>query len=650
MRVLFYCQHVLGMGHMFRSLEIARALSGHNVLFVTGGPEVSLEIPEHVRHERLPGLRMDAAFSALLPTPETHGLTIEEIKTARKTRLLELMRSFRPQVFLVELYPFGRRAFGFELKPALEWAARNRCRRVCSLRDILVEKKDQDAYEQRVLKLLHAHFDTLLVHADPDMCDLEQTFSRFADIKIAATYTGYVAAAPDPGKVAALRDELRLSPGTSLIVASAGSGSVGYELLSGAIEASALLAPHMNHRLCVFSGPLLDDDAYSALERRARTMPQVRLRRFSARFTTWLGAADLSLSMGGYNTVMSLVAAGTYGLVSPFAQNREQRMRAELLQARGALSLLEPHELAPEALASRMRQALQASSPIPDVNVQGAANTARCLEALHAPAQRRGSVQRAVCRPWTNGGQESWDDFFQKLRDIARGGETSFFFRADDVAVPGEKCAGMLGLFLRHNVPLWPALVPAWLHEEHWRVLRAQSRDSGLFVWHQHGWLHRNHQVWGKKSEFGSDRALAHKRSDLLKGRERLDTLLRNRFTPIFTPPWNRMDAGTMRIISDLGYGALSGDHKLARLAATLPPNHGALPVHSIQVDLHTRRETDDQTALDGLLREFAAGVAAGCVGVMLHHQRMNGQSFAFLDRLLATVPHLGWQPVKVFH
>ena len=46
---------------------------------------------------------------------------------------------------MLELYPFGRKAFRFELDPVLE-GIRDRslgpCRVVCSLRDVLVEKKN----------------------------------------------------------------------------------------------------------------------------------------------------------------------------------------------------------------------------------------------------------------------------------------------------------------------------------------------------------------------------------------------------------------------------------------------------------------------------------------------------------------------------
>ena len=59
MKIILYCQYVWGMGHLFRSVELARALSEHDVILVAGGREVDIELPEHVTLVRLPGLYMD---------------------------------------------------------------------------------------------------------------------------------------------------------------------------------------------------------------------------------------------------------------------------------------------------------------------------------------------------------------------------------------------------------------------------------------------------------------------------------------------------------------------------------------------------------------------------------------------------------------
>lgn len=411
MRIVFYSQHVLGVGHLFRSLEIAAALAPHQVDLVTGGEHVAMPLPPHVRHIPLPPLCMDADFKQLLtcrPTPAESRASQtphpsnspEFVLNERRRRLLEHVRAVRPDLFLVELYPFGRKRFGFELLPVLEAIRRGepgRCRSVCSVRDILVEKQDPEKYESRVVEQLNSWFDLVLVHADPRLVRLEETFSRIRDIVPRVRYTGYVVAPVDVGAGRRLRESLRLATGQKMIVASVGGGAVGLELLEAVLEASALLQSRVSHQLWMFTGPFMADSAHAALAHRAADLEEVHVRRFTGQFGTWLAAADLSVSMAGYNTTMNLLAAGTFGLVRPFAQNREQAMRSQRLERLGVLWMLQPEDLDPQRLAKRISEALEVARQrkqgtglgrTPDdalrIDVNGAAATKQILEAFCA--------------------------------------------------------------------------------------------------------------------------------------------------------------------------------------------------------------------------------------------------------------------------
>ena len=66
MKIVLYCQNLVGIGHYLRSLEICRALRGHEVILVTGGPPIDIPPPDHVREVRLPGLTMDFGFKNLV--------------------------------------------------------------------------------------------------------------------------------------------------------------------------------------------------------------------------------------------------------------------------------------------------------------------------------------------------------------------------------------------------------------------------------------------------------------------------------------------------------------------------------------------------------------------------------------------------------
>ena len=389
MKIIQYCQHVLGVGHYFRSLEIARALHHHEIVLVTGGPPVEVDLPSHVTEYRLPGLQMDGGFTVVSPTDANRAL--DEVREERKRLLYSLFERSAPDIFLIELYPFGRKSFGFEILPLLEAIHRgdlSSSKVVCSLRDILVEKGNQKTYEQRVLDILNKYFYGLLVHADETLVSLSETFESTNRIEIPVIYTGFVTPRPKPGQGKKVRTLLGLNSDEALIVASAGGGRVGEDLLRTVVEAYARLSAERRIRLCVFTGPFMAETHFSALSERADLLPGVQLKRFTADFLSYLAAADLSISMAGYNTCMNILSTGVNSLVLPFAQNREQRIRAEKLAARGALSLLKGEDLEPSRLANLIAEALD-SEIKPGriaVNLDGARETARWLEHWHTRA------------------------------------------------------------------------------------------------------------------------------------------------------------------------------------------------------------------------------------------------------------------------
>jgi len=386
MKIVQYCQHVLGVGHYFRSLEIARALHRHEVVLVTGGPPVEVNLPRHVTEYRLPGLQMDGAFTAVSPTDDNRAL--DEVKEERKTLLYSLFQKTSPDLFLIELYPFGRKSFGFEILPLLEAIHRgdfSSTKVVCSLRDILVEKESQKTYEQRVLGVLNKYFDGLLVHADEKLVSLRETFESTDKIEISVVYTGFVTPRPDAGGGKKVKTCLGLERDEALIVASAGGGRVGEDLLRAVVEAHARLVAVRRLRLCVFTGPFMSETHFLALSERVNSLPRVQLERFTTDFLSYLAAADLSISMAGYNTCMNILAAGTPSLLFPFAQNREQRIRAKKLAALGGFNLLKEEDLEPSRLATLIAEALHSGiKPVSvSLNLDGARETARCLERWH---------------------------------------------------------------------------------------------------------------------------------------------------------------------------------------------------------------------------------------------------------------------------
>ncbi len=381
MKIACYCQHVLGIGHFHRSLSICEELSlRHDTVMILGGPEVPL--PEtDVRFFHLPGLKMDETFSNLLPCRE--GADVQQIKEQRQKELFSFLQEYQPDVFLVELYPFGRKAFRFELDPVLQSmksGALSPCLRLCSLRDILVEKKKREKYENRVLATLNELFDGLLVHSDPAVIPLEQTFSRLHEISIPLHYTGFIARPAAAEIENSIRQQLMLQPAEKLIVASIGGGSVGAELLHAVVDTAPVLNEQKLH-FHLFCGPYSAPQLKASLQQKSGA--DVTIHSFSKDFPQWLQAADLSISMAGYNTCMNILAAKVPALLYPFAQNREQEMRIAAFSHSAPLAALNKTDLKPENLAKQILKMLQFGKKDSPVNLDGVQETSQIIEILH---------------------------------------------------------------------------------------------------------------------------------------------------------------------------------------------------------------------------------------------------------------------------
>lgn len=380
MKVSYYCQHVLGIGHFHRSLEICRAIARHHqTTLILGGPPVVVAEPG-INVVKLPGLQMDTTFNNMTPCQRDRSL--EEVKTERTSLLFNHFKQYRPDIFITELYPFGRKAFKFELEPilvALQNGSLPQCSCYSSVRDILVEKASgREKFEQRVVQTLNTFFDGVLVHADPEVVTLNETFGRLNDVIIPVHYTGFVTkTVPHPVSIE-VRKRLGLQEEDKLIVASIGGGNVGYELLYSVIDAFEILTDSTSAHLQLFCGPYCDEKVYNDLQQKRRDSITIDL--FTDNFPGWLKAADLSVSMAGYNTSMNLLQAGIPSLVYPFKQNREQRLRAEKLSSNVPLSVLEESDLTPENLAIIMSKQLQQPKYITKINLDGAKETVRQLQ------------------------------------------------------------------------------------------------------------------------------------------------------------------------------------------------------------------------------------------------------------------------------
>ncbi len=368
-----HVQHLLGTGHVVRAAAIGQALArrGVKVTLASGNlipPTLDVSALKIVQ---LPPVRAkDAHFDALI-TPE--GVEIDE--NWREQRLKATLEAFASQEFdllLSETYPFGRRQFVFELEPLLQTArARGAAPLIAtSIRDILV-RKQQLWKEEWMADHARAHYDRILVHSDPDLIRLEDSFP-FADrVSDLVRYTGFVGASERPNAKGV--------EGVGEVIVSCGGGAVGQSLLEAALHCPSLTrnASELVWRLLV--GHDMTQDQFLDLQSQAQgTMIVERAR---SDFPDLLKRARLSISQAGYNTVLDILNAGVPSVLAPFSQVREteQQQRADALVKRGRVVAVRESDLTPKTLAHAVDETLKVPPQELKVRFGGADASAEIL-------------------------------------------------------------------------------------------------------------------------------------------------------------------------------------------------------------------------------------------------------------------------------
>ena len=371
-RVLIHVQHLMGIGHQSRVALIARALdrAGAEVIYVSGGfPVPGLDVGGAEIVQLSPARAADSRYRALVdgdlrPVGDSW-------RRARRDHLLRILDERRPDVVVTETFPFGRRLLRFELSPLLERLATEHpaTRLVSSVRDI-VERRSKPEREREARDLVRSRYHRVLVHSDATLAPFGASFPLAAEIADRIAYTGYVAKEHGPSTGDDGRDE---------IVVSAGGGRVGEALLRVAISARAR-SSHARRTWRILVGPDFPEAGFDSLRREAPA--GVRVERNRPDFPHLLSRCRASVSQAGYNTVTDLIRAGARAVLVPFAEagEREQTLRARLLESRGIAVMLDPERLAPGSLAAALDVAAGLPRPSLDsIDLDGARRSAELL-------------------------------------------------------------------------------------------------------------------------------------------------------------------------------------------------------------------------------------------------------------------------------
>lgn len=375
-KLLFYCQHSIGIGHLIRSFALANSLKKTFLVTLVSGGDFpkGLSIPDGISFVQLSPIGLD--LNNNLEAIESDE-PIYKVMRSRQNKILKIYNEIEPDVFVSEHFPFGKIQFMGDLLPLLKRIkfSDKPVIVVCSLRDILEPKSMTKKINQDIsIKLINEYYSSILVHGDENFITLNKTCPQLSRINVPVYYTGYVTDEKYHTKI----DRTAFNE----IVLSAGGGKIASPFITKMVCSFKKFGFGEGISLKVITGPTFPKGDWIELQSLVKNEPGIVLLRSVESLTNVWKNAKLSISMGGYNTVMEVICSRIPALIIPYCNesNSEQEIRAIKLQKEGLVETIDFEKLSKEEITEAVKNTLNFNPVDRDLNLNGAENTRLIIE------------------------------------------------------------------------------------------------------------------------------------------------------------------------------------------------------------------------------------------------------------------------------
>ncbi len=356
-----YSHDTYGLGHLRRTLAIASRLrqSDANVLILTGSPVVGqFDLKSRIDFVRIPGMIKISDENYL---PLSMKLDARQVLEIRQALIAATARAFKPDLFIVDKAPLGLKR---EIMSTLKWFQqfRPRTKTVLGLRDIMDDSAStiKDWEEKGVYGVLNSYYSEIWVYGQKDFYDPILEYDIPEHIAQKMVFTGYIPRkVAKAGQVKAIRRDLGVEPDQKLVLVTTGGGGDGYSHLDAFLTMLEGWSGCPPFKTVLVTGPFMPKKQRSEIIARSRALG-VRSYRFYRQMERMIGAADVVVSMGGYNTVCEILSQGKPSLIIPRENpRREQHIRAQVLYDHHLADYLPWQELHSDLLREKCHAILE---------------------------------------------------------------------------------------------------------------------------------------------------------------------------------------------------------------------------------------------------------------------------------------------------
>jgi predicted glycosyltransferase len=360
-----YSHDTYGLGHIRRTMAIASHLLGPqiNILILTGSPIAGrFSFPEQIDFVRIPGMIKKTNDEYL---PLSIKINVRHALDIRKNIITATAKTFQPHLFIVDKEPLGLKK---EVLPTLQWLRRCRpdTRSILGLRDIMddADTVKKDWKEKKVYQHLENLYSEIWIYGIQDFYDPIREYEISDSISRKMYFTGYIPRKiPGQDAVRHIKKELGLKTGERLVVVTTGGGGDGYRVMDTYLKALETYTSSLPFKSVLITGPFMPKQERRDVFKRARKLG-LRTYHFYRQMEKIFAAADIVVSMGGYNTLCEILEQGTLSLLIPRETPRqEQIIRARAFHRQNLIDYIAWDNLSPGLLHEKLVALLQNPEP-----------------------------------------------------------------------------------------------------------------------------------------------------------------------------------------------------------------------------------------------------------------------------------------------
>ena len=367
MKLIVYSHDTYGLGNLRRMLAICQSLlkvvPELSILLVSSSPVLhSFRMPQGLDYLKLPCL--GRCESGKLSVKYLKVDTDEAIKM-RSSLIKTAVINFQPDLLIVDKKPYALQG---ELTDTLEYlkAFSPLTKIVLLLRDILdsPEKTIVEWQKNRYYEGIKLYYDQVLVVGMQEIFDLTKEYQFSSSISEKVKYCGYIRRESGGKNPDSLRQELQVQPDEKLVLVTPGGGADGYNLVHNYLLGFDQLTSKEKIKSLIISGPEMAKENREILHRKAAKNPQIKIIEFTDDINSYMEAADVVVSMGGYNTTCEILSLNKKAVIVPrFRPVQEQWIRAERMARLGLFKVIHPDKLTSENLMRSVLEQLNKKSP-----------------------------------------------------------------------------------------------------------------------------------------------------------------------------------------------------------------------------------------------------------------------------------------------